>query len=102
MIHVLATITLASGAQEAWLEEFARLVPEVLAEDGCIEYGAAVEVASGIPVQAPARPDVVMVIEKWSDLGALTAHLEAPHMVAWRERMRDLMTGASLQVLTPA
>lgn len=102
MIHVLATITLASGAQEAWLEEFARLVPEVLAEDGCIEYGAAVDVASGISIQEPVRPDVVMVIEKWSDLGALTAHLDAPHMAAWREQMKDLMTGVSLQILTPA
>jgi quinol monooxygenase YgiN len=43
-----------------------------------------------------------MVIEKWTDLGALTAHLEAPHMVAWRERAQDLMTGVSLQILTPA
>jgi quinol monooxygenase YgiN len=102
VIHVLATITLRPGAEEAWFDEFARLAPEVQAEDGCIEYGAAVEVASGIPIQAPVRPGVVMVIEKWSDLGALTAHLEAPHMVAWRERVGDLMTGVSLQILTPA
>ena len=102
MIHVLATITLAPGAQEAWLEEFARLAPEVLAEDGCIEYGAAVDVPSGVPIQEPVRPDVVMVVEKWNDLGALVAHLEAPHMVAWRERVQGLMTGVSLQILTPA
>jgi quinol monooxygenase YgiN len=102
MIHVLATITLRPGAQEAWLEEFARLAPEVQAEDGCIEYGAAMDVPSGIPIQEPMRTDVVMVIEKWSDLGALAAHLEAPHMAAWRGRVKDLMTGVSLQVLTPA
>jgi quinol monooxygenase YgiN len=102
MIHVLATITLAPGGQQAWLEEFARLAPEVQAEDGCIEYGAAMDAPSGIPIQEPVRPDVVMVIEKWTDLGALTAHLEAPHMVAWRDRVRDLMTGVSLQILTPA
>jgi len=102
MIHVLATITLRPGAHAAWLEEFARLVPEVQAEDGCIEYGAAVDVASGIAIQEPVRATTVMVIEKWSDLGALAAHLEAPHMVAWRERVKDLMTGVSLQVLTPA
>jgi quinol monooxygenase YgiN len=102
MIHVLATITLRPGAQEAWLDEFARLAPEVQAEDGCIEYGAAVDVASGLALQEPVRPNTVLVIEKWTDLGALAAHLDAPHMAAWRERVKTLMTGVSLQVLTPA
>ena len=101
MIHVLATITLRPGARDAWTEEFARLAPEVQAEDGCIEYGAAMDVPSGLAIQEPVRPDVVMVIEKWNDLGALAAHLEAPHMVEWRRRVGDLMTGVSLQVLTP-
>jgi quinol monooxygenase YgiN len=61
-----------------------------------------VDVASGLGIQEPVRPEVVLVIEKWTDLGALANHLEAPHMIAWRQRVKDLMTGVSLQVLTPA
>ncbi len=48
MIHVIATIELGPGRRESFLAEFRRLVPEVLAEDGCIESGPAVDVESGL------------------------------------------------------
>jgi quinol monooxygenase YgiN len=102
MIHVLATITVASGRRAAFLAEFHRVVPAVLAEDGCLAYGPAVDVPSGIPIQPAPRADVVVVIEQWRDLPALQAHLVAPHMAGYRERVKDLVTGVQLQVLTPA
>lgn len=101
MIHVLATIHLAPGARERFLEEFAQLVPLVRAEDGCIEYGAAVEEQTAIAAQAPVRADEVMVIEKWASEGALAAHLDAPHMHAHRERVRGLTTGTTIRILRP-
>ena len=72
------------------------------AEDGCIEYGAAVDVPTGLPAQPPVRDHVVVVVEKWRDLPALHAHLTAPHMTAYRARVKDLVISTTLQVLEPA
>jgi quinol monooxygenase YgiN len=101
MIHVLATIRLQPGQRAAWLAEFKKVVPLVLAEDGCIEYGAAVDVASGLSAQGPLADDEAVVVEKWSSLEALKAHLAAAHMAAYRERVKGLVAGVSLRVLAP-
>ncbi len=101
MIHVLATVQLQPGTRAAFLEEFRKLMPLVHAEDGCGEYGPAVDVASGLPAQPAVRDDVVVVIEKWRDLEALRAHLAAEHMAAYRQRVKDLVISVSLQVLAP-
>jgi len=102
MIHAIATITLHPGRRAAFLDEFHRLVPQVHAEAGCLEYGPTVDVATGIPVQGPPRPDVVVVVEKWESLHHLRAHLAAPHMDAYREAVKDLVVGMDLVVLEPA
>ena len=102
MIHVIATIELASARWAEFLKEFHALVPSVKAEAGCIDYGPAIDVASGIPVQGPLRSDVVTVVERWRDLDALRAHLTAPHMQAYRAKTKDLIRGMQLQVLEPA
>jgi len=102
MIHVLATIAVVAGKRDAFLAEFHRVMPAVLAEDGCLAYGPAVDVDSGIPIQPPLRADAVVVIEQWRDLAALKAHLQAPHMAAYRERVKGLVGGVQLQVLQPA
>jgi quinol monooxygenase YgiN len=101
MIHVVATIQLQSGSRDAFLAEFHKLVPLVKAEAGCIDYGPTVDVATSIPVQDPVRSDVVTVIEKWSDLNALNAHLKAPHMGDYRIRVKDYVRSVKLQVLQP-
>lgn len=101
MIHVIATITVKPGARDALLAEFHRIVPLVRAEAGCIEYGPAVDVASGLPVQAALRDSVVVVIEKWASLEALKAHTQATHMADYRVRVKDLVESVHLQVLAP-
>ena len=102
MIHVLAAIELRPGQREAFLGEFRKLVPMVRAEKGCLEYGPAIDVAGGIPLQVHPREHVVIVVEKWADVAALKAHLEAPHMAEYRGRVKDLVVNVSLQVLQPA
>ena len=102
MIHVIATIQLHPGVRDRFLDEFRKLVPDVRAENGCLEYGAAVDVDSGLGPQLPLRPDVVTVVEKWADLDALRAHAKTPHMGAYRERVKAYVAGTSLQVLEPA
>jgi quinol monooxygenase YgiN len=102
VIHVIATIELAEGKREAFLDEFRKIVPLVRAEAGCLEYGPAVDVATGIAAQAPPRDNVVTVVEKWESVEALKAHLQAPHMLAYRPRVKDLVVRATLHVLEPA
>ena len=102
MVHVIATIQLSVGVRGRFLEEFARIVPLVRAEDGCLEYGPTVDVPTGLSAQPPIREDVVVVVEKWRDLPALEAHLAAPHMNEYRARVKSLVVGTTLQVLGPA
>ena len=71
MIHVVATIQLAAGQRDNFLEHFHRLVPLVHAEEGCIEYGPTVDLETEISAQGPTREDVVTVMEKWESLEAL-------------------------------
>lgn len=102
MIYVIATIQLQPGTREAFLREFRQVVPLVLQEEGCLEYGPTVDVATHLAAQPPARDDVVTVIEKWHDLTFLEAHLVAPHMMSYRERVKPYVQHVSLQVLRPA
>jgi quinol monooxygenase YgiN len=101
MIHVLATIELAPGQRGAFLAEFHNLMPKVQAEQGCIDYGPAIDVATPIPIQSPPRDDVVVVLEKWDSVAALEAHLAAPHMADYRAATAEMVANLTLQVLEP-
>lgn len=102
MIHVLATIDLHPGRMADFLKEFALLVPLVRAEHGCIEYGPTIDAVTTISAQSPRRSDTVVVVEKWESLAALEAHLIAPHMIAYRPKVKDTIEKVSLQILTDA
>ncbi|MFO1094983.1 MAG: putative quinol monooxygenase [Planctomycetaceae bacterium] len=102
MIHVLATIELQPGKRDAFLAEFHQVMPAVKAEVGCIEYGPATDAATDLPQQQRLGENAVLVVEKWASLEALKAHLVAPHMLAYRERVKGLVVGSRLQILQPA
>jgi quinol monooxygenase YgiN len=101
MIHVVATIALNPGTRDAFLEVFRQLIPLVRAEEGCIEYQAAVDVPTTLAVQEGPRDNVVTVVEKWESLEALYAHIPAPHMQEYREKVREYVVGVNLQVMEP-
>lgn len=102
MIHVIAEIDLKPGVRDAFLEVFRANVPNVLAEDGCIAYAPTVDLPSGLSAQGPARGDTVTVVERWESLEHLRAHLAAPHMAVYRERVKDWVIGVTLRVLQEA
>jgi quinol monooxygenase YgiN len=102
MIHVLAIITTKPGMREAVLAEMRANIPAVLAEDGCIEYGPAID-AEGIGrIQTPLGPDSFVVVEKWASPAALAAHGAAPHMAAYAARTREMVASRVIHVLSPA
>ncbi|NOY41867.1 MAG: antibiotic biosynthesis monooxygenase [Planctomycetes bacterium] len=102
MIHVIATIEVVAGKRDEYLAAFHQLVPLVLAEDGCIEYGPTIDVATPISIQEPVLDNTVTVIEKWESIEALQAHLQAKHMQENREKVKDMLAGIKIQILEPA
>jgi len=102
MISVIATIEVAEGRRDGFLTKFRELVPKVLAEQGCIEYGPWIDLSTSIQRQEPLREQVVMVVEKWESIEALEAHLIAPHMLEYRKSIAELVVGVKLQILQPA
>jgi quinol monooxygenase YgiN len=101
MIHVIATVEVKPGTREAFLGEVRKNLPNVRAEKGCIEYGPAVDLGTGIKGQIPFRENAATIVEKWESLQALQAHLETPHMAEYRERVKHIVLGVTLQILEP-
>jgi len=102
MIYVIATIQLADGKLDEFIEALRDNLPNVRAEDGCIEYQPTIDLETDFAAQPDVRPNVVTMLEKWESLAALRAHLAAPHMLAYRERVKDCVGGVSLQILETA
>lgn len=102
MIHVVALITTKPGMREQVLEAFRANVPAVRAEDGCIEYGPAIDAEGLGSFQAKVGADTFVVIEKWRDVAALKAHAAAPHMAAYGAKVKDMLAGRVIHVLSPA
>ena len=99
MIHVIAIITAKPGKRDEVLGHFRANVPAVRAEQGCIEYGAAVDVDGKGPKFGS---DTFVVIEKWESTDALKAHGAAPHMAAYAAKTRDSIASRVIHVLSPA
>jgi len=102
MIHVLAIITTHPGQREAVLAAFRANVPAVHAEAGCIEYGPAIDTPDAGRIQTPVGPDSFVVIEKWESMDHLRAHAVAPHMAAYAAKVKDMLAGRVIHVLSPA
>ncbi len=101
-VYVVAAITVKDGQRDELVKHFKANVPAVHAEDGCIFYEPVIDTASGIPIQGALRPNVLVVMEKWESLAHLLEHLKAPHMDAYREKVKDLVVDTALQVFQAA
>jgi quinol monooxygenase YgiN len=101
MIHVIAIITAKPGKRDAVLEAFRANVPAVRAEQGCIEYGAAVDAPGELKIQTKFGPDSFVVVEKWQSIDALKAHAAAPHMAAYAAKTKELLANRVIHVLSP-
>ena len=102
MIHVVAIITAKPGMREAILQAFRANIPAVRAEDGCIEYGPAIDAEGLGGFQTRFGPDTFVAIEKWRDAQALKAHAAAPHMAAYAAKVKDMIASRVIHVLSPA
>ncbi len=102
MIHVLAIITAQPGQRDAVLDAFRANMPAVHAEQGCIEYGPAIDTRDAGSMQTPIGPDSFVVVEKWASMDALRAHAAAPHMAAYGARTKPMLASRVIHILSPA
>lgn len=98
MIRVVATIRLKPGNVSDYLKIVKANVVNVREESGCVEYAACVDTAADLPPQN-IDENVVTIIEKWESLEALHNHLKTPHMLSYRETVKDILESVSLKVL---
>ena len=79
--YIVATIYPKAGKEEAVKAELLKNIPEVRKEAGCLWYDLHELKAGGR----------FMFYEIWENKAAFEAHGAAPHMVAYRERIKDLL-----------
>src|SRR3954464_2838864 len=102
MIHVIAIITGKPGKRDEILRQFRANVPAVRAEQGCIEYGAAVDAENALKIQPKWGPDTFLAIEKWESMEALQARGVGPHMAAYGAKTKELIASRVIHILSPA
>ena len=101
MLYVIATVEIFEGRKGEYLRELKKVIPDVQAEIGCLEYGPTGDVATDIPVQDPVNENVVTIIERWTDIQALKDHLQTPHMKTYREATKSVIKNIRVRILKP-
>ena len=101
LVHVVAIITTKPGKRDEVLKAFAANMHNVHAEDGCIEYGPAIDAVQVGDFQTQIGPDTFMVIEKWESLEHLRAHASTPHMAEYAAKVKHLLIDRIIHVLSP-
>lgn len=81
MVIVLGKVEVEPTDRETFIHAVSAVELATRQEVGCISY------AFG---QDSTRNDLFWLCESWSDLAALTAHLETPHIAAFRAAIAPL------------
>jgi quinol monooxygenase YgiN len=98
MISVVTTVNIKENGKSKFLEKFKEALPKVRQEHGCIEYFAAIDIDTKIPIQE-LNEKVIMILEKWADVKSLHDHLSAPHIQVFLKEVHDLVENISIKVL---
>lgn len=101
MITVIASVRLSPGNLPGYLRILKDNMVAVRKENGCIEYYPAVDTPAGLPAQI-LDENLVTIIEKWDNIGALKAHLESAHMQAYRAKVKHMVEAVHLKILNEA
>ena len=72
---VAGTIRVPPQNLEAFRPHMLAMMTATRAEDGCLAYSYAEDVA---------EPGLIRVFEAWTSQAALDAHFNAPHLADWR------------------
>ena len=78
MIQINGTIKLGRSIDAATRKAFVEMVRASRAEDGCLDYAFATDLAD---------PDTLILFERWRDQAALDAHGKSAHMAEFQKVM---------------
>jgi quinol monooxygenase YgiN len=101
MIIVIASIHVKTDKVDDFLKVFKDNMTLVRKEIGCIEYFPAIDFQTNLPAQTLDK-NVVAIIEKWESIEALRDHLGSAHMLAYREKVKDMVGETSIKILKEA
>ena len=102
MIHVIATVNTKPGCRDKYLEILKGNVTNVKGETGCLVYEPTIDMETDIEIHEKAGDEAVTIVEAWDSVEALKAHFQAPHMLSYREKAKDLLESVTIRVLQPA
>lgn len=102
MIYIVSEVTTAPGARDQVLTLFQDLVPQVLAEDGCIEYLATCDAEDAPRFRKANGADRYLVLERWTDMAAFRAHVKAAHMAGFAALTSGLIVERAVSILRRA
>ncbi len=92
MIYVIAELRLKPGTAEKAAAEARKVVAGTVQEDGCLQYDFHLSVTD---------PTRLVAVERWTSREALDAHSRTPHVLAWREALKDFAIDRNIQIITP-
>ena len=88
----------STAHRQAVLDEFAKIIPTVLKEEGCHGYAPMVDAATSASFQATA-PDSIIMVEQWETVAHLEAHLQTAHMKAWSDAVKGDVLETHIRIL---
>ncbi len=87
MIIVEGWVRMTSATEIDRLRDAAiEMMRATKAESGCLDYAYAVDLA---------EPDLLRIIERWTDDAALTTHFATPHMAAFNQALAGAKIAAA-------
>ena len=100
MLTIIAEIQTHAGAEhrQAVLDAFQKIIPTVLAEDGCHGYAPLIDHLPAIAMQAQDENSIV-ILEKWQSTAHLEAHMQTAHMQQHFEAIKDHVADVKIRIL---
>ena len=99
-VWVLCRFDLKPEANKAaYIAQTKEILDTVRAEDGCLEYRLLGDAVTDWEKPQRFGERTLWMLEKWSSVSALRAHLETPHMKAFGPKVRPMRSGSTFHVL---
>ena len=92
MIYVIAELRIKPGTAEKAAAEARKVVAGTVKEEGCLQYDFHLSVTD---------PTRLVAVERWTSREALDAHNRMPHLLAWREALKEFLVERNIQIITP-
>lgn len=93
MIYLIATLEIKPGSLPQIMEAVMPCIEATRREAGCISYDL---------VQSLTDENTLMFVERWTDMAALDAHFEEPHLIAWRDAGAPFFVSRKIEIIEPA